>query len=214
MTLLQIYFHRVRDKSVVGKWGRSEMKTPTMNQMLGVIAADPLFQVGDNKIGISNDLLRIYDELGAYIHTRGVPTINMGLVGSNMLTFSSDAFDRFMALFSSACHHCIVLVAAFFPAAIIQVPAFAKSGYFDPIWLPRKEKVECIRSALSQAELRVLEDLATQNSWFQGVLAKTRSLPDLTPSEIDETYQRFTTLAEGGIEEVSEAVQKVNELFE
>jgi hypothetical protein len=214
MTMLQIYFYQVKDKSVVARWGRNEIKTPTMSQMLDLITKDRLFQIGDNKLGITSNLRGIYDNLGAYVHTRGIPTINMGLVGSNVLTFNSDAFNRFITLFSSTCHCCIVLISAFFPASIIYVPAFSKVGYLHPNWLPRKEKVECIRSPLTETELKVLEDMASQNSWFNDVLSKTASMPDLTTLEIDETYQRCIAIEQNGVEEAIKNMQKVNELFE
>ena len=214
MTMLQIYFYQVKDKSVVARWGRNEIKTPTMSQMLDLIAKDRLFQIGDHKLGITSNLWGIYDNLGAYVHTRGIPTINMGLVGSNVLTFNSDAFNRFNTLFSSTCHCCIVLISAFFPASIIYVPAFSKVGYLHPKWLPRKEKVECIRSSLTNAELSVLEDIARQNSWFKDISARTTSMPDLTTLEIDETYQRCIALEQNGVEEAIKNIQKINELFE
>ena len=214
MVVLQAYFYKAKDKSVVDKWGRGEIKTPGLRNMLKEVKKDALFQAGDEKLDISNNLLRVYDDLGAYVHTRGVPTISMGLVGSNVLTFTPDALDRFFALFTSVSHRCVIFIAIFFPAAIIEVPAFAKFGHFDSIWLPRRDKVNCIRSVLSEAELKVLEDLAGHNAWFQEIIDRVNSLPDLTAAQIEETYERFTILGEQGPEKLIQALKEVNKVLE
>lgn len=101
MVLLQVYFSKVRDKSIIGKWGRGEIETPKLKAMLDVITKDVLFQVGDEKLNIAEKLRYTYWDLGAYTHTRGIPTTNMGLVGSNVLAFTPDALDRFFVLFVS-----------------------------------------------------------------------------------------------------------------
>lgn len=211
MVLLQVYFSKARDKSTIGKWGRGETQTPKLKAMLDAIAKDVLFQVGDKKLNIAEKLRRTYWDLSAYTHTRGVPTINMGLVGSNVLAFTPDALDRFFVLFVSACRLCIAFIAIFFPQAIIEVPAYAKFGHLDPIWLPRSDKVKCIRSVLPETDLNMLEDLATSNSWFQTVHAKVNSLPDLTAAEIEETYEFVTNSAP---EALDHALQEINKLLE
>ncbi|RLC36393.1 hypothetical protein DRH29_04645 [candidate division Kazan bacterium] len=211
MVLLQLYFAKVEDKSMIGKWGRQEVKTPALNIMLDEIAKDALYQSGDGKLKITNKLRRIYRDLGAYTHTRGVPTLNMGLMGSNILAFTADALDRFFVLFASGCRLCIACIAIFFPQAIIEVPAFAKFGHLDPVWLPRSDEVKCIRSVLSATELNVLEDLAASNVWFQTVCAKVNSLPDLSPAEIEETYEFVVNSAP---EAVDDALNRINELLE
>lgn len=211
MTLMQIYFYKAKDKSIIGKWGRGEIKTPSRKDMLEAAKRDPLFQIGDGKLGISNRLRRIYKNLDAYVHTRGVPTISMGIVGSNILAFTPDALDRFQALFTSACHLCITFIAIFFPAAIIEVPAFAKFGHLDPIWLPRSDEVKCIRSVLPEIDLNVLEDLATSNPWLQTVRAKVNSLPDLTAAEIEKTYEFVMNSAP---EALDDALGQINKLLE
>ena len=211
MVLLQMYFAKVEGKSIIGKWGRAETKTPEVRTMLGEIAKDALFQFGDKKLNIANKLRRTYWDLGAYTHTRGVPTIDMGLVGSNILAFTPDALDRFFVLFASVCRLCIAFIAIFFPQAIIEVPAYTKFGHLDPVWIPRTDEVKCIRSVLSEIGLSGLEDLAASNPWFQTVRAKVNSLPDLTASEIEETYEFVTNSAP---EALDDALGQINKLLE
>ena len=211
MVLLQVYFAKVEDKSIIGKWGRQEIKTPAVKTMLGEIAKDALFQSGDVKLDIANKLHHTYGDLGAYTHTRGVPTINMGLMGSNILAFTTDALDRFFVLFASVCRLCVAFIAIFFPQAIIEVPTYAKFGHLDPVWLLRSDKVKCIRSVLSERELNVLEDLAASNAWFQAVRAKVNSLPDLSQAEIEETFEFVMNSAP---EAVVDALNRINELLE
>ncbi len=211
MVLLQMYFAKLEDKSIIGKWGRQEIKTPALNTMLDEIAKDALFQSGDGKLKIANKLRRVYWNLGAYTHTRGVPTINMGLVGSNILAFTAEALDRFFVLFASVCRLCIAFIAIFFPQAILQLPAYAKFGHLDPVWIPRSDKVKCIRSVLSETDLDALEGLARSNSWFEVLYSKINSLPDLSILEVEETYEFVTSSAP---EALDDALGQINKLLE
>ncbi len=211
MVLLQVYFAKLKDKSVVGKWGRGEIETPPLKTMLGEMAKDAHFQSGDKKLDIAAKLRRTYWDLGAYTHTRGVPTIDMGLVGSNILAFTPDALDRFFVLFELVCRLCITFIAIFFPQAIISVPAFAKFGHLDPVWIRRSDQVKCIRSAPSEADLNMLEGLAKSNSWFETLCAKINSLPDLSAPEVEETYD---FVINAGVDAVVDALKEIDKLLE
>jgi len=211
MVLLRVYFSKVRDQSIVGKWGRGEIETPKLRKMLDVIINDVLFKVAEERLNIAKRLRQTYWDLGAYTHTRGIPTTNMGLVGSNVLAFTPDALDRFFVLFTSVHRLCVTFIAVFFPQAVMEVPAFVKFGHLDPVWIPRSDQVKCIRSVLLKNDLNVLEDLALSNQWFQTLLAKVNSLPDLTVTEVDETYEFVTNSAP---EALDDALGQINELLE
>jgi len=188
--------------------------------MLKEIELNPLYGVGNKELGISDTLTKIYDDLGAYVHSRGIPTIGMGLMGSNFPAFNRDAFKRFLTLFISVAHICVVALASFFPAAIIYVPAFAKFGHLYPTWLPRKHGVHCIRSVLSEEEIVILKRIAERNTWFKQVVIKVDSLPDLTHDQIEHTYQSLIEIKnalqrdrEEGIKEYTKTMMEVNDLL-
>ena len=214
LIVLQVHFYKAQDKSLVGQWGRGEIWTPALKSMLNQLARDPLYKTADDKMGISKSISKVYDELGAYIHTRGVPTISMGLTGSNVTTFTPEALDRFWALFATVSHFCVVFLAVFFPAAIIYVPAFEKFGNLAPIWLPQKDHVNAIRAVLSKIELQVLEDLADQNAWFQQVVAKVDTLPALNETEVHETNKRFELASKQGPERRIQLLKETNKILE
>ena len=214
LIVLQAYFYKEKDKSIIGKWGRGEERTSLLKIMLKQLGQDSLYQAGDKKLNVSNRISKIYDDLGAYVHTRGVPTVTMGLTGSNILVFTPDALDRFLTLFTSVAHLCVMFLAIFFPAAIIHVPAFAKFGHLDPVWLPRKDKVDSIRSILSKKELKALDDLASQNAWFQQLVVKINALPDLSKAEVDETYERLEAASRQGPEQLIRILKEANKVLE
>jgi len=194
LIILQFYFLLNTDKEIIGKWGRAEIRTPQIRSMLKYLNNSKCFQEADKKLNISNHLYQIYDDLGAYVHTRGIPSTTMGLTGSNILKFSKNAFEKYMEFGSMLFKKIILLSCVFFPTAIIDLPAFQKFGYFDPIWIPKKEKVEFIRTLIPPSELKILEDLAKKNSWFTALSQRVSSLKNLDEEEIEETYAQFMEL--------------------
>jgi hypothetical protein len=194
--------------------GRGEKRTPTLNSMLNQLSQNSLYQMANSKMDISKRISTLYDDLGAYVHTRGVPTVSMGLTGSNIALFTAEAIDRFFVLFTTMSHLCVVLLAIFFPAAIIHVPAFEKFGHLHPIWLPRKDHVNAIRSSLSETELQALEHLATKNTWFQETVAKVNTFPNLSKAEIHETYRKLELASEQGPERLIQLLKETNRILE
>ncbi len=213
LIILQLFFYKQTNKSIIGKWGRGEIRTPSLREMIKEIKKDELVIVADTKLGITNKILQNYDELGAYIHTRGISTTTMGLTGSNMICFSEEAFSRFLNLSTKVYLNCIVVISTFFPASIIAVKAFDKLGHFDPAWILRENAVKCVRGVLNRTELDVLEKIAVKNNWFQNLIIKVNSLKSLSKVEIDETYDHFIRLSNNMIEYINH-IKKINKQFE
>jgi len=214
LTVLQVHFYKVQDKSIVGQWGRGEMRTPTLKEMLNQLGQDSLYKIANDKMGISKKIFTVYDDLGAYVHTRGVPTISMGLTGSNIITFTPEALERFLTLFAKVSHLCVIFLAIFFPTAIIYISGFEKFGHLVPIWLPRKDHVNAIRAVLPTTELQLLENLASQNTWFQQILAKVNTLPDLNKAEIHDTYTQLESASKQGPARLIQLLKETNKVLE
>lgn len=214
LAVLQAYFYKLTDKSLVGRWGRGESRTPGLKVMLKQLSQDTLYSSADNQLNISSEIARIYDDLGAYIHTRGVATISMGLTGSNVAKFTPDALSRFLILFSATARLCVVFLAAFFPASIIYVPAFRKFGYLAPTWLPDEDQVNAIRNVLSRQELQVLEVLAENNVWFKQIVSRVDERPDLNESGIRETYDQLNVAKRHGPEYFNDMLKETNRILE
>ena len=214
LVTLQVHFYTIMDKSIIGQWGRGEIWTPSLRSMLKQLASHHLYKIANDELSISREISAIYDELGAYVHTRGVPTTHMGLSGSNIATFVIESLERFFTLFYRVSHLSVILLTVFFPAAIIYTHAFEKFGHLAPIWLPRKDHVSAIRAILSDAELQTLENLANLNMRFHKILGKVNALPNLSEDEIHETYDRLESASNQGVEELTQIFKEINKIIE
>lgn len=214
LVVLQQFFYTTCDKSIVTAWGRGKRRTPNLRMMLKTCGRNPLYKEASDHLGITENILHAWDDLGAYIHTRGVPATSMGLTGSNTLAFSPDALSRFSGFFLGVARLSILMLAAFFPAGVIPVPAFEKLGHLDPGWLPRKDHVECISSILTQTEQSFLRGLAGKNEWFQRILAKLNRMMALTEEEIDRTYEDLQTAVAEGLEAMQRLLKETNSVLE
>lgn len=213
LVILQLYFYKKTDKRLIGQWGRGEIRTPSLRDMLKEIRKDDLLKLADTKLGISNKILQSYDDLGAYIHTRGIQTTTMGLTGSNLICFSEVALNKFIKISTIVYRRCITIISTFFPTSIIAVKAFDKTGYFDPVWIPRENSVNCIRAVFTKSELLALEKIATKNIRYQTLVNKVNSLKSLSKEEIDSTYNHFMELSKN-IEEYVKHIKVINSQFE
>ena len=214
LVVLQQFFYTLRDKSIVPTWGRGETRTPSFKTMLKKCERNRLYAEASEHLSIWEKTAQAYDDLGAYIHTRGVPATAMGLSGSNTLAFSAPALSRFCGFFLGVTRLLVLMLGSFFPPAIVPVPAFQKLGHRDPAWLPRKDHVDCICSVLTGNELSYLRQLAERNQWFQRVVTKLGQLPDLTRDQRDRTYEELEEAAKKGPQEVQEMLKASNALVE
>ena len=214
LVVLQQFFYTSRDKSIVATWGRGETRTPSFKTMLKRCGENRLYAEASDDLGITEKITQAYDDLGAYIHTRGVPATGMGLSASNTLAFSPAALGRFCGFFFGVARLSVLMLASFFPPAVVAVPAFQKLGHRDPAWLPRRDHVDCICSILAEDECSFLRKLAEKNAWFQRVVAKLDQLPDLTPEERDRTYDELQGAAKKGPHKVQELLKATNALVE
>ncbi len=195
LVTLQLYFLISDDRIIIGKWGRSEIRTPLLKNMFKELKKCELFKKIEQELKITEQLYQIYDELGGYVHTRGIPATNMGLSGTNFIEFSKNAFERYLRFAYKVFEKLSILYLSFFPTGIISLPAFQKFGYFDPVWIPRKEKVSFIRSIIPKKSLIKLEQFAEQNHWFLQLRERINALPDLSPDELDKSYDKFMVLS-------------------
>jgi len=185
-----------------------------MRNMLDSIAGDQRCSEIAASFILKESITSLYDRLGAYVHTRGVPSTTMGLTGSNNILFSETALKRYCEFFEEVTHASILLLAAFFPAAVIPMDAFRKLGHFDPGWLPRDDHVMSIRRVLSPIEVSELESNASRNPWFLAVAKRLASLPYLSPEEIEQTYQQFQAAVREGPESIQALLKRTNALLE
>lgn len=213
LVILQLYFYKLTNKRLIGKWGRGEIRTPSLREMLKEIKKDDLLKLADTKLGISNRILQSYDDLGAFIHTRGIQTTTMGLTGSNLIRFSEVALNRFIKISTIVYLRCIMIISTFFPTSIIAVKVFDKLGHFDPVWIPRENSVNCIRAVLTKSELHALEKIAIKNIWYQTLVNKVNSLKSLSKEEIDGTYNHFMKLSKN-MEEYINHIKVIHSQFE
>ena len=214
LVALQLHFYIAQDYSLVRAWGRAEARTPSMRKMLDSIAGDQRCSEIAASFILKESITSLYDRLGAYVHTRGVPSTTMGLTGSNNILFSETALKRYCEFFEEVTHASILLLAAFFPAAVIPMDAFRKLGHFDPGWLPRDDHVMSIRRVLSPIEVSELESNASRNPWFLAVAKRLASLPYLSPEEIEQTYQQFQAAVREGPESIQALLKRTNALLE
>ena len=212
LVVLQQFFYTSRDKSIVATWGRGETRTPSFKTMLDRCGENRLYAKASHNLGITEGIRQAYDDLGAYIHTRGVPATGMGPSGSNTLAFSPAALGRFCGFFLGVARLSVLMIASFFPPAVVAVPAFQKLGHRDPGWLPRRDKVDCICSILAEDECSSLRRLAEKNTWFQRVVAKLDQLPDLTPEERDRTYDELQVALKESPHKAHELLKATNAL--
>jgi len=214
MVVLQVFFYILQDESLVKAWGRAEIRTPPFRKMLVACVKNPRCSSVADVIGLKKSISSVYDELGAYVHTRGLPSTTMGLSGSNTIRFSAPALQHFCSLFLKVTHATVKLLASYFPAAIISTHAFEKMGHLDPGWLPREDHVNSIRSVLTQDEIKQLERNAERNPWFCGVLRHLAGLPDLTPEQKEDTYQELQAATRKGPREAQSVLKRANAQLE
>ena len=214
LEVLQQFFYTSRDKSIIPAWGRGETRTPPFRTMLKRCAKSSVYAEASDRFGIAEKIAQAYDDLGAYVHTRGIPTTGMGLSASNTLAFSPPALGKFCGFFFGIARLSVLMLGSFFPPAIVALPAFEKFGHRDPAWLPRKDHVDCICSILTEDEHAFLVKLAEKNAWFQRVVAKLNRLPDLTPEEKDRTFEEIQEAVKKSPERAQELFKATNALVE
>ena len=210
LVILQFYFLLMDDSDLVGRWGRAEIRTPGLKEMLTTLDKSQVFLKTNEEFNIRNRLYQIYDDLGAYVHTRGIPSTSMGLTGSNKVNFSESALAKFLDIATPLFKQVVLLFSVFFPTCIIPLDAFRKFGYFDPVWILRKDHVSFIGSVLVKDELESLEKMAENNAWFVNLRARIDSLKDLNQTQIDSTYAMFEQLSQD-IEEFQNHSKRIDE---
>jgi len=210
LVILQFYFLLMDDSDLVGRWGRAEIRTPGLKEMMKTLDKSQVFLKTNEEFNIRNRLYQIYDDLGAYVHTRGITSTSMGLTGSNKVNFSESALAKFLDIATPLFKQVVLLFSVFFPTCIIPLDAFRKFGYFDPVWILRKDHVSFIGSVLVKDELESLEKMAENNAWFVNLRARIDSLKDLNQTQIDSTYAMCEQLSQD-IEEFQNHSKRIDE---
>jgi hypothetical protein len=196
LALLQLYLLPPSPPGFTNAWLNSEKKIPHLSGMLKNLQQRTLFIDANRKLHLTRKVQKLSTILNRELNQPPQPVRRMGLTGQIFLKYDAYRLSHFLKIFCQIAHGCLLLVASFFPNAVIPLPGFEKLGHLDPVWIPRRSKISCIRSVLAEDELTILEQLALQNEWFQNLSQRLNALPTLTAAEIHATYKKLQDVSE------------------
>jgi hypothetical protein len=191
LVLLQFYIYLGQDRRFLDEWLRAERDTPPRKKLESVLRTSSLYELASQSLELDSKLDTIYKTLSGYTHTKGFVHSHQGLKTANMPVFSTIALRSFSEIYFITIKYCVSLIAIHFPNAIIGFPVYEKFGYGGPVFFIDQDQAEQVRAIFTDAELSVLEYVASQNTEFQQLMSIIEAMPDLTKEEIDKTWEEI-----------------------
>jgi hypothetical protein len=183
--LLQVFFAvRDREETDIRSWLLGAEKTPNRPRLLAELRKLPLLEAFEQRFGFVDRVLQTFDELDAYIHTRGRAYSAFGLAGTNFVVFSERAFLLCVDTLASVVGEVVTTLLLKYPVGLQPLPLTAKFGFFGPMggYLERHQ-VELIQGLLDPEEARFLKELSDGDPAVQATVQYLEQLPDLSQEE-------------------------------
>jgi hypothetical protein len=198
--MLGLYFSDgAVDKSEISNWIRSCERTPGIKQLLPKLAKFKPFTEAEGRFGLLTRVGDIFDNLGAYVHTRGVKHSSTGQRRSNVNRFLENPFRRWVKALE---HVCATVTFAFLvkhPIGIIGLPMDEKFGLDPPLGLALNTgESERLRAVLTPAEVSFVEELARQDPRVQSIVQWVHSQPDLAESDFQRQADTWDEIFAAG----------------
>jgi hypothetical protein len=198
LDLLGVYF-AVEDRAheAVKDWLRSRERTPSMRVMLNHILSIPALEIVDRSTGLREEMLTTYDELSAYVHTRGYRFSAQGVAGHNVNTFTEEAFRAYVRLLTQSTGYATTALVGKYLVGMQPLPLDEKFGLNGPAGgFLREHEVERLKAVLPDDVRQLLQDLSVADPDVQAAVEHFEGLPDLTEEEHRKQQEEWGALFE------------------
>ena len=183
--LLGIYF-AVHDTEHIDvrPWIISQEKTPRRKELFERLQELAAFSAFDGRFQFRKRISDTFDNLDAFVHTRGYRYSSSALTLSNFNQFSEKSLRLYCDLMASVIADVIIAILLKYPIGMQRLFITDKFGLNGPAGgFLEAHQVTLVTSLLLPEERAFLQQLSDQNPDVQKTVRYFESLPDLTAEE-------------------------------
>lgn len=190
---LTIYFAANDQEHIdVQAWINAQEKTPTRKQIFGRLKEIPAFCLFDVRFDFTKRIIKTFDDLDRYMHTRGLHHSSTALNSANYNRFSENSFKLYCKLMTTVVNSNMCVFLLKYPIGMHGLPLNEKFGLNGPVGgFLREEQVSLMTSLLSKEAKDMLYQISNEDQNVQKCVANINQLPDLTPEEWENQVTRF-----------------------
>jgi hypothetical protein len=189
--MMSVYYNRndVGNEAVQGwlRGGKDGEKTPTIRVMRDRLRADvPYIRVFDDEFQILHEAQQTYDILNDHVHGKGYRASSFGTLGlasMNVIGLNTERFEEWLLTYKQVVRIVAALHILKYPLALKRIPFDQKSSCYPAVGfiIGNRRRIGMIFEPPQKARLR---DICDHDPYVRIFTAYTKSLPDLTKSEL------------------------------
>jgi hypothetical protein len=204
--ILGVYFAVLNKEHVeVKPWLTSTLRTPSMKIMLDRLEELASYKLFNNRFGFRNDLVNVYDELGASVHVRGYRNSSTGHNRVNANSFSEKSLLRYSKFASISVEYMLEVLLLKYPIGMQPIPVDEKFGLNGPVGgFLQAYQHETIFHVLPPDKRAFLKELSDKDESVKEVTGYFESLPDISSEELQRQEAEFHSTFRGKTEHESE----------
>lgn len=175
----------------VRPWITSQERTPNLGAIVRSLKQLSAYQEFDDLFGLSARTMKTFDDLGAFVHTRGYRHSSTALNQANFNRFSEQAFHIYFERLKEVVTHLIITFLLKYPVGICGLPLSEKFGFNDPCGLLENHQVELISSLLEPNELEWLLKMSENDPGVRAVINWVLGQPSLTSDDLQQQWTEW-----------------------
>ena len=183
--LLQIFFAiDDQEEIAIQPWLSSAERTPMRRRLLDELRRLTFLQEFDEHFGFIDRIRDTFDQLDAYVHTRGRTHSGYWLSGPGCIRFTERSLLLCIDTFCSVISTIMTTLLLKYPIGMQALPLDEKFGFFGPMGgFLQEHQVELIRGLLYPEEASFIQRHSDKDEMIQRIVRHFENLPDLSPEK-------------------------------
>lgn len=191
--LLGVYF-AVHDTEHIDvrPWFTSQEQTPRRKEIFKRLRELESFQQFDKRFKLEDRILKTFDRLDRYVHTRGARYSGRALRISNVNQFNDKSLRLYFGSMFTVTADLMIIILLKYPIGLQGLPLDEKFGLEGPAGgYLQDNQVRHITSVLVAEERDFLQKISDDNLDVQTTVLAINNLPDLTRDEWEQQAKRL-----------------------
>jgi len=191
--LLGVYF-AVHDTEYIDvrPWIISKKRTPRRQDIFTRLRKMETFRAFDSRFGLEKRILKIFDVLDGFVHTRGYRYSSSALTLANFNQFSEKSLRLYCNTMFGVVANLMIIILLKYPVGMQGLPLDEKFGLNGPIGgFLREGQVRLITSLIDPEEREFLQKLSDEDPTVQSIVEYFTNLPDITDEELQRQIMEF-----------------------
>ncbi len=191
--LLGVHF-AVRDTEHIDvqPWITSQEQTPRRKEIFGRLRELETFREFDSRFKLEARILKTFDRLDRFVHTRGFRYSSRALRLSNVNQFSAKSLQLYFGSMFKVTTDLMVVMLLKYPIGMQSLPLDEKFGLNGPVGgYLQQHQVERITPLIPPEESDFLQKISDNDPEVRAAVEYFNNLPDLTQEEWQQQIKEF-----------------------